>query len=330
MLSQVSKLSTVMAAAVMISLAANAQTVTKTIALPNQNFGAIAANSVTNRIYAVSPSGSTADDTISVIDGKSDSILTNISVPAGAYYPAVNILTNKVYVASCNTLVAPSPCFVTVIDGKTNKVTASVPVTTILNGFLAGITVNPVTNKIYVSDNTDEQIVIIDGATNAVTGTINLGVAPWGLAINPINNKLYVTYGASEIDIIDAASKNIVQASTGEGTVDYNVAVDLLTGHVFVPNTNFGPSTTAILSCDGKILAQVPVGQAAYGVDVDPIKNLAFVADISDGNTSVINGKNDTLKSTIAGTSATFIAVNLVTEKVYAIGGNGVVTVSKE
>ncbi len=328
MLTHASKLFALAAVAVTLSLSAEAQTVSKTIALPNSSFGGIATNPLTDRIYAVTNSNSSTD-TVSVIDGKSDSIVANIAVPTGAYLPAVNVLTNTVYVASCNYNVNPSPCFVTVIDAKTNTVTTNIPVTTVLNGFLAGIAVNPVTNLVYVADNTDQYIAIIDGHTNTVTGTISVGGSPWGLAINPACNELYVTFGTSDVVIVKAATKEIYHTSTGSGTVDYNIAVNLLTGHLFVTNTQFGASTTTILRRTGEILAQVPVGQAAYGVDVDPITNLAFVANSNDNTTSVIDGKSMTVKATIPATLATFITVNPVTRKVYGMGA-GVVTVAKE
>jgi YVTN family beta-propeller protein len=326
-----SKLFAIVAMTAAISLSAPAQTVKGQVILPNISVGAVAANAVTNLIYVVSNSGSpSVDDTVSVIDGTSDTLIANISVPVGAYYPAVDILTNRVYVASCNNFVNPSPCFVTVIDGKNNTVITTIPVTTVLNGFLAGITVNPVTCKLYVSDNTNQDIAIIDIHSNTVTGTINLpGATPWGLTINPLNNKLYVTLGTSQIDIIDTGTQNIVQASTGDETTGFNVAVDLVSGHVFVTNTQFGPSTTAVLDKAGKLLAQVPVGQAAYGVDVDPITHLAFVANGHDNSTSVINGKTNTSNTVIAGTYATFISVNPTTQKVYA-AGNGMVTIFTE
>jgi YVTN family beta-propeller protein len=316
---------------VAISLSAEAQSITAHVALPNFNTGAIVANPVTNLIYAVSNSGSaTVDDTVSVIDGKSDTLVANISVPVGAYYPAVDVVSNRIYVASCNNFLNPTPCFVTVIDGKQNTVITSIPVSTTLNGFLTGITVNPITCTVYVSDNTNEGIVVIDARTNTVTGTISLsGENPWGLTINPFNSELYVTLATSQIDIVNTKTGNIAQASTGTGTIGLNTAVNLLTGHVFVTNTQSGPSTTAVLDQTGQLLAQVPVGQAAYGVDVDPVANLAFVTDINDNNTSVIDGKTNTLKATVTGTNASFLSVNPVTRKVYAVG-SGVVTVFTE
>lgn len=313
------------------SFSAMAQSVTSHIVLPNFTTGGVAVNAVTNKIYAVSNSGSSdVNDTVSVIDGKSDSIVTEISVPSGAYLPAVNILTNEIYVASCNSLLNPAPCFVTVINGKTNSVVTTIPVTTVLNGFLTGIAVDPLTCTIYVSDNTNGDIAVINASTNTVTSTISLpGESPWGIALSPLTNQLYVTLGGSSIDIINLATKQITSASTGEDTSGFNVAVDALSGHVFVTNTQPGNSTVAVLDHNGKSLAQVPVGQAAFGIDADPLAQLVVTANANDNTSSVFSSKTNTPKATIAGTDALFLAINPVSRKFYAIG-NGMVTVATE
>ncbi len=314
-----------------VSLSLQAQTVATQIFLPNQIVEGIAANPVTNLIYVVAPSGyPDQDDSVAVIDGTTDTIVANIDVPIGAYYPAVDIAANKIYVATCNNFLNPAPCSVTVIDGTQNTVIASIPVTSVKNGFLSGITVNPLTHQVYVSDNKNNDIAVIDGNSSTLTGTIGLnGAGPWGLSVNPFNNLLYVTLGSSQLDIINTQTNAISSVSTGAGTSDYNLTIDLLTGHLFVSNTQFGPSTVAVLDQNGALLAQVPVGQAAYGVDVDPVTNLAFVAEENDDNTGVISGKSNTRVADAEATFASFIAVNPVTQKVYG-AGNGLVTVSTE
>jgi len=313
------------------SFSAIAQSVTAHIMLPNFTTGGVAVNAVTNKIYAVSNSGSSdVNDTVSVIDGKTDSLVTEISVPSGAYLPAVNILTNEIYVASCNSLLNPAPCFVTVINGKTNKVVTSIPVTTVLNGFLTGIAVDPLTCTIYVSDNTNGDIAIISARTNAVTGTVSLpGENPWGIALNPFTNQLYVTLGSNAIDIIDLKTHQIAQTSIGENASGFNVALDPLTGHVFVTNTQAGYSTVAVLDQAGKVLAQVPVGEAAFGIDADPFARLVVTANTNDNTSSVFSSKTNVPTATIAGTDALFLSINPVSHKIYAIG-NGMVSVATE
>lgn len=319
----------VAALAIAIPFSAKAQTVQ--IALPNFTTGAIAVNPVTDRVYAVSNSGlSNVDDTVTVIDGKSNAIVANVSVPPGAYYPAVDLTTNKIYVASCNTLLNPAPCFVTVIDGKENTVVTNIPVVTVLNGFLSGIAIDPINSLVYVADNTDQDIAVINEKSNTLTGTISLpGEYPWGLSINPLINELYVALGTSQIDVVNTKTQKVIPASTGAGTVGFNAAVNIATGHVFVTNTQFGSSTTADLDYQGKLLTQIPVGAAAYGVDVDILDNRVFVANGNDNTTSVIDAKTGTVTSTIQNTDTSFVAVDPHIRKVYGIG-NGFVTVATE
>lgn len=180
-----------------------------------------------------------------------------------------------------------------------------------------------------MSDNTNRDIAVIDAKTNTLAGTISVAGYPWGLAINPFTNELYVTFGTSFIDIIDVSTGKLVQVSSGDGTVGRNVAVDLFTGRTFVTNTKPGSSTTSILDDRGNLLAQVPTGDTAVGVDVDPFSELVFIADVEEQSTSIIKERTNTVKSTVSGTGATFLSANALTRKVYA-AGNGTVTVFPE
>ena len=51
--------------------------------------------------------------------------------------------------------------------------------------------VNPVTNKIYVANQSSDNVTVIDGATNATT-TVPPGRSPCAVAVNPVTNKIYV------------------------------------------------------------------------------------------------------------------------------------------
>ena len=52
--------------------------------------------------------------------------------------------------------------------------------------------VNPTTNRIYVANETSNNVSVIDGATNTVVATVTVGVAPSGVAVNPTTNRIYV------------------------------------------------------------------------------------------------------------------------------------------
>jgi YVTN family beta-propeller protein len=315
--------------AVVAPLTAASQTIKTQISFP-QPVSGIAADPISNRIYVVAPSFGGPSDTLSVIDGTKDTVIQNITIPTGAYLPAVNILTQRVYIASCNIFADPVPCFVTVVSEQKKKVIANIPITTTQGNGLQGITVDPVTDKIYVANASDNVIDIIDGRTNTLTGTISLdGDSPFGLTINPLNNRLYVPLGNNQVDVIDACKKTIM-ATTTFGSSTAFAAVNLATGHVFVTDSVFGPSTTGVLDKNGVLLASVPVGDTPFGLDVDPVTNRVFVASTALNNVTVINGANNTVASTVSGIQANFVAVNIATEKVYLSGDNGVTVITEK
>jgi YVTN family beta-propeller protein len=50
--------------------------------------------------------------------------------------------------------------------------------------------VNPVTNRIYVTDRGSSDVSVIDGETNQVIATAPTGMSPIGIAVNPVTNKV--------------------------------------------------------------------------------------------------------------------------------------------
>jgi len=61
-----------------------------------------------------------------------------------------------------------------------------------------GVAVNPTTNRVYVTNEGTDNVSVIDGATNAVTATVPVGIHPWGIAFNPTTNRVYVTNNADD------------------------------------------------------------------------------------------------------------------------------------
>src|SRR5437762_11028890 len=57
--------------------------------------------------------------------------------------------------------------------------------------------VNATTNRIYVANNNDNTVSVIDGLTNAVVATIPVESFPLSVAVNAVTNRIYVTNGVS-------------------------------------------------------------------------------------------------------------------------------------
>jgi len=312
-----------------LAAAATAQTV-KTQINFSQPVAGVAVNPFTNLIYVVEPSFGGPNDTLAVVSGKTDQVVNNISVPTGAYLPAINWITNKIYIASCNTFVEPSPCFVTVVDGKRDRVVDQIPITSNPGNGLLGITVDLLRDKVYVSNATDGVVDIIDGFANKITGMLSTSAdSPTGLVVNPFNQRLYVPLGNSEIDIFDVKKKTLLGEATFGSAASF-AAVNLVTSDVYVTDSAIGPSTTGVLDKNGSVVTSVPVGDTPYGLDVDPLTNRVFVASTALNTITVINGKTNTVTATVQGVPATFVAVNLLTERVYVTGGNSLTVLTEQ
>jgi YVTN family beta-propeller protein len=311
------------------SIAGTAQTIKTQIDFPNATLG-ITANPVTNKVYVVAPTLDGISDNLAVIDGSQDVLLQNISVPFGAAFTTVNYLTNQVYVAGCNYLQNPSPCTVTVINGKTNTVTATIAVTSDPGLGLTGITVNPIDGRVYVANGNDNVIDVINGKTNKLISAIDLqGNSPAAVAINPILDRLYVPLGSNLTTVVNLSKGKIISTTT-YGNTTVGAAVNIVTGKVYVTDDEVGPSMTGVLNFNGAVAASVAVGDSPLGVDVDPISNLVFVASTAVDEVSVIDGKTNTIKSVVNSVPASYLAVNSFTQKLYVSGRIGVIVVTEK
>jgi DNA-binding beta-propeller fold protein YncE len=331
MQNQLCKLLAMAALSTGLSVMAAAQTITTSIPFSFATQG-VAVNPVTNKVYVVAPNRRTQPtDSIGVIDGSTDTLSQTLSVPQGARSVTVDYIANRVYVGGCDNTQFPVPCTVTVIDGKTNATLNTILVTTTSGFGINGVAANPVNGLVYVANASDNVVDIIDGYRAKVVGSIALkGISPAAIAINPILNRLYVPSGSDLVDVIDAGSKKIIATTVlGEATV--GAAANILTGNVFVTDQEAsGPSTVGVLNFKGALRADPTVDDAPLGVDVDPIRNLAFVASTAQDDVTVIDGSNNTVKSTVFNVPASFIAVNFVTGKVYISGRTGVTVMTEK
>ena len=81
-------------------------------------------------------------------------------------------------------------------------------------------------------------ISVIDGATNEVTATIDVGSFPSGIAVNSTTNTVYVTNpGSNTISVIDGAT-NTLTATIVLGGHSLGVAVNPKTNLIYVTNVS--------------------------------------------------------------------------------------------
>ena len=297
-------------------LPSSAQSLVTDIAVPGTPYG-IAVNPNNNRIY-VSLSTSTGP-AIGVIDGSTNTVVDTVATSQGSSLVAVNIATGRVYAAGCNNNQTPA-CGVTVIDGTSDTVIAIIPINGPANGIgVQGIAVNPVTNQIYVSDDLNYELEVIDGNTNTAS-YMNTGKAEMlGLAVDFGTNQILGTPSGDVLDIINGTTHAITRVKVG--MINQDVAVNSFTSRAYVTDDSGVTNTLGVINLNAqKVIANIPIGTGAFGVSVDYLSNLVFVAvQNTDGNGNVaeVDGKTNTVKGTVSA-NAQYVDVNPATRLVYA------------
>jgi YVTN family beta-propeller protein len=146
-------------------------------------------------------------------------------VGSGPKGVAVNPTTNRIYVTNYYSH------NVSVINGGTNTVVATVPV----GSGPYGVAVNPTTNRVYVANNWGN-VSVIDGGTNTVVATVPVGSGPEGVAVNPATNRIYVANNWSDsVSVVDGGTNTVV-ATVPVGSGPEGVAVNPTTNRIYVAN----------------------------------------------------------------------------------------------
>jgi uncharacterized repeat protein (TIGR01451 family) len=185
-----------------------------------------------------------------------------------------------------------------------------------------GVAVNPVTNRIYVTNSWDYSASVIDGATNTVVATIPVGGNPWGVAVNPTTNRIYVVnYTSDNVSVIDGGTNTVV-ATVPVGYHPVNAAVNPDTNRIYVSN-NDNASVSVIDGGTDTAVATVPVGNWPDGVAVNPTTNRIYVTNHWDHSVLVIDGATNTVVATVPlGSDPGHVAVNAHTNRIYVESGD--------
>src|SRR2546422_167020 len=271
-----------------------------------------------------------ADTVVATIDITSSNLGVNLA-PAGV---GVNPDTNMIYVTSKTALHQPKG-LIFVINGATNSVTGNI---TDSSG-PESVGANPTTNEIYVSNNgyatysyqppyNGNTVSVINGATNTVTTTINVGTNPLGVAVNPSTNKIYVSNSDSNtVSVIDSTT-NTVLSTIEVGSFPLTFAVNPSTNRIYV--SNYASNTVSVIDgAPNTVVSTIPVGSYPSGVDVNSNTNKIYVTNTQGNSVTVIDGTTNSIVSTIpiGSSQPGGIAVNPVTDKIYVGLGNGTITI---
>jgi YVTN family beta-propeller protein len=223
-------------------------------------------------------------------------LMTKIVVAPAPGPIAVNPATNTVYVGDYTNST------VSVINGATNRVTASIPIP----GRPVAVAVDPSTSTLYVS-NRYHAIFVISGATDQITATINAkGYVP-DIDIDPGADLIYaMALGLGEILVINGATNTIIQRiscpSADELAVDPAAGLIYAAGEVSAPGDGQSWEMKAISTSTGAITWTVALDGALGSLAVNPATDTVYVVHYRGATPqgiSVIDGQTGTETASI-------------------------------
>ncbi len=142
---------------------------------------------------------------------------------------AVNNATNLVYAVS------RQPRSMLVINGETNTIAADVS----LNFDPEEIAVNPITNRIYIT-NSNNGLFVLDGATNVVMTNVSLPSGALRVAVNSVTNRIYVgNHVARTITVIDGNLNTIVSVISLPAYIGGVISPNTATNEIWVEHHEF-------------------------------------------------------------------------------------------
>jgi len=232
----------------------------------------IAVDPATNTVYASTSSG------LIVIDGATNTVTTTVPNVPGDAAIAVDPATDTVYAA---TGLGGSVPGVAVIDGATNTITATIALAS-TTGLVNSLAVDAATDTIYAGGSQDGTLAAIDGATDAVTKSVQLRTRGniSGLAVE--SGSVYAVDDESNtVDVVNGATLAATALIAGCPSHVIAAAADPATNAVFV--TSYGTaspspadSTCVIDAATNTVSETFPRG--GMTVAADPVTGAAYIA----------------------------------------------------
>lgn len=279
----------------------------------------VAVNPITNKIYVANEFA----NSVTVIDGATGGT-TTIPVGNRPQYIAANPLTNRIYVNN------GADASLSVINGATNAVVTH-PI-----GSTGPISINPLTNKVYIvrlSSEAFDEVTIFDGATENWYSIATQSFQPVAMAINPVTNILYVAhYANGHIRAIDGSSTDDHPPSVEIRIFDSAVAVAVnpVTNKIYALTEDSRSAISVIDGATNEATFLTPAGHAVgpKAVAVNPLTNKIYAAFA--GEVIVIDGATNALTFIPSGSASAgpvAIGIDYTANKVYVPNANGTLTV---
>lgn len=253
-----------------------------------------------NKVYVVN----TSSNSISVIDGTQDRVITTIKGGSHPYTVAADKATNKVYVTYTYDHI------LTVIDGVTNTSSS------LETGSTDAIEIDERTNTLFLSTYEDPFIRIVDAASGAMR-KVRVDGHIWGLAFDAASSKLYLAHTMTT-DVMSLDEKTQETAVIPVGQIPCALAFNPATHMLYA--VNYGDHTMSVIdTVKARVVNVIAVGDHPQAVAVDTARNRLYVANVHGDSVTVIDAAKNVILDTLPADEQPYaLAVDENTGQVYA------------
>ncbi|MGE0825452.1 MAG: beta-propeller fold lactonase family protein [Candidatus Binatia bacterium] len=184
---------------------------------------------------------------------------------------------------------------ISVIDGRTNEVRATVKV----GRAPRGVAVSPNGDVVYVANFDDDSVSVISAETDSVVKTILVGKGPVGLAVSRDGERVYVVNGLAGTVSVIATKDGVVEDTIEVKGEPQAIALTPDGGQGYV--TNFADDSVSVLDLRANTVStRIFVGKGPNGVAVSPDGERVYVVNFSGDSVSVIERGELRVVETIA------------------------------
>jgi YVTN family beta-propeller protein len=174
-----------------------------------------------------------------------------------------------------------------------------------------GMALNPATERIYVANQSSNNVTVIDATTNQVIAIIQVGKAPSALAINSQTNKIYVAdRDSADVAVIDGTSNLATFIPVPSTSAPDSIAVEPSTGNVYV-GTSAGGILAVINAANQQVTSPDP--SSLFGpiaITTSPLSGRVYVADSRDSDLETYEGITTFLLSSFGIGKPQALAIN--------------------
>ncbi|HEY2388507.1 MAG TPA: YncE family protein [Candidatus Binatia bacterium] len=176
----------------------------------------------------------------------------------------------------------------------------------------------------YVANHQDDNVLVIDTATNQVIDMIDVGNAPLGVAVDPDGAHVYVVNQDGpdgNVSIITTSDNSVVPLKVGDDPT--GAAVRFPGNQVWVAN-RVDKTVSVIDTALNQVIKVVDVENNPLGVVINPAGTPVYVVNRGSDSVSVIDADTYGVKSVpIAGSNPTHAAVSPAGDELYVTSETG-------